>query len=193
MGRAASHPARQRPLIGASSVLLALAVAVLGGPQPVGASPGDVCSPDPPEYYRIDLISTKRVPGSGYASGTAEMLFSDSPFGVSLGADGSYRHLLDIRVARLAPAREGRYVAWVTTPSLDRAERLGVLDEDHRIQGPVKWNKFIAVISWEADEATDQDRWQGPIVMRGMSRSGKMHTMAGHGPFEQEKCATYGY
>jgi hypothetical protein len=29
--------------------------------------------------------------------------------------------------------------------------------------------------------------------MRGMSRSGMMHTMAGHGPFQQENCARYGY
>jgi len=35
--------------------------------------------------------------------------------------------------------------------------------------------------------------WTGPVVMRGMSRSGLMHTMAGHGAFEQENCAAYGY
>ena len=35
--------------------------------------------------------------------------------------------------------------------------------------------------------------WTGPIVIRGMSRSGMMHTMAGHGPFEEENCAAYGY
>lgn len=37
------------------------------------------------------------------------------------------------------------------------------------------------------------DMWSGPVVLRGMSRSGMMHTMAGHGPFEQENCAAYGY
>ena len=35
--------------------------------------------------------------------------------------------------------------------------------------------------------------WTGPVVSRGMSRSGLMHTMAGHGPFETEPCAVYGY
>jgi hypothetical protein len=29
--------------------------------------------------------------------------------------------------------------------------------------------------------------------MRGMSRSGRMHTLAGHGPFEAEPCAKYGF
>jgi hypothetical protein len=37
------------------------------------------------------------------------------------------------------------------------------------------------------------ERWQGPVVLRGMSRSGMMHTMAGHGPFETEPCAVYGF
>ncbi|MDE2875730.1 MAG: hypothetical protein OXU69_07275 [Gemmatimonadota bacterium] len=31
------------------------------------------------------------------------------------------------------------------------------------------------------------------VVIRGMSRSGMTHTMAGHGPFEEENCAAYGY
>ena len=51
----------------------------------------------------------------------------------------------------------------------------------------------------EEDEAsvTDDDpgaeRWSGPIVFRGMSRSGMMHTMVGHGALQKENCAAYGY
>ena len=55
------------------------------------------------------------------------------------------------------------------------------------------WNKFLVFVTLEPAEATGEARWQGPVVMRGLSRSGLMHTMAGHGPYEQEPCAVYGY
>jgi hypothetical protein len=35
--------------------------------------------------------------------------------------------------------------------------------------------------------------WTGPIVFRGMSRSGMMHTMVGHGALQMENCSSYGY
>ena len=60
------------------------------------------------------------------------------------------------------------------------------------VTGQVAWNKFLGVITREPADATPET-WQGPIIMRGMSRSGRMHTMAGHGPFEAEPCAKYGY
>ena len=67
-----------------------------------------------------------------------------------------------------------------------------MLDDTHRIQGEAGWNKFLVVVSLE-EEPEAVERWSGPIVLRGMSRSGMMHTMAGHGPFASEPCATYGY
>lgn len=170
-----------------------LLIAGFAGVGPASAGPVVCTPPDPPEYYQINLVTTKRVPGSAYARGTAEMLFMASPFGVSLGADGSYQYQLHIDVRGLQPPAEGRYVAWVTTPTLAEVKRLGALDDSLQVKGSVGWNKFIMAISLEADDAEGQDRWQGPIVMRGMSRSGQMHTMAGHGPFEQENCAKYGY
>ncbi len=40
-----------------------------------------------------------------------------------------------------------------------------------------------------SEEATaDVQRWQGPILLRGLSPSGRLHTMAGHGPFEDVSC-----
>ncbi|MBN4056265.1 hypothetical protein JYT20_00930 [Rhodothermus sp. AH-315-K08] len=148
---------------------------------------------DPPAYYAIDLVTTKRLPGSRLARGTADVLFAKSPFGVALSPNGSYVYDLRIAVEKLAPARGGVYVVWVTTPSLDERVRIGVLDESLRLTGQVAWNKFLVVVSLEPDAAESAPSWTGPIVLRGMSRSGNMHTQAGHGPFETEPCAVYGY
>ena len=164
----------------------------LAAPAPV---PGGVCTadPEPPPYYAFPMVSTRRVPGTGPASGTGHVSFAASPFGIALAPDGSYR--LDVRLEfdRLRPPRQGSYVVWFTTPTLDRIERAGVLDESFRFGGQVEWNKFLVVVTLEADPADNAEIWSGPIVLRGMSRSGMMHTMAGHGPFEKENCATYGY
>ncbi len=154
-----------------------------------------VCEPGTtgPDYYRIPLVSTKRVVGSHYARGTAEVYHADSPFGVTVATDGSYVRRLEIAIDGLQPAVDGSYVAWVTTPALDEVELLGTLEEPHRLGGLVPWNKFLVVISLEADPRSLGSKWSGPIEMRGMSKSGAMHTMAGHGPYETENCAAYGF
>lgn len=177
-------------LIGAFAALLfapnPAARAELG---PLVCAPGD----DPPPYYSIDLVTTKRVSGARMATGKADVVFARSPFGLALSADGSYQYELLISVDKLAPAEQGEYVAWVTKPQLDQRVRLGVLDENHSLTGRVGWNKFLVVITLEEDAAEGAPSWKGPVVVRGMSRSGLMHTQAGHGPFETEPCAVYGY
>ena len=167
----------------------------------------------PPPYYAIDLVSTRRIPGSGEARGTAAVTFAGSPFGISISAMGGYVQDLAISVDRLKPAKTGAYVVWITTPDLDEVVRAGVLDDEMRASGQVSWNKFLVVITLEdsveesADGSADRSAarssaesgdgtsgiWQGPIVLRGASRSGRMHTMAGHGPFQLEPCIKYGY
>ena len=161
-------------------------------------SPGtlDVCSASDvvsPEFYEIVLVTTGRVPGSRRAKGKSEVAFSHSPFGISLSQNGDYLRDLSLSVTNLMPAARGDFVVWVTTPSLDQIERLGVLSDDGRLDGQVSWNKFLVVITLEEDEARGQDRWQGPIVLRGVSKSGAMHTSLGHGPFEQENCSAVGF
>jgi len=84
-------------------------------------------------------------------------------------------------------------VAWVTTPQLDQIKPLGRFSEELRVDGQTDWNKFLLVVTLEPASGDLGDIWSGPIVARGMSRSGLMHTMAGHGPFETEPCAVYGY
>ncbi len=156
-------------------------------PPPASAVPVDA-----PTYYAFPVVSTRRLPGTGLATGRGEVTFADSPFGVALAADGSY--LLDVRlsVERLAEPREGVYVGWLTTPELDEVERLGPL-EDGRLRGRARWNKFLLVVTLESGDDPKAAAWAGPVALRGMSRSGQMHTMAGHGAFEEENCAAYGY
>ena len=150
---------------------------------------------DAPTYYQIDLVSTRRVPGTGYSRGVGDVTFtSSSPFGIALAADGSYRYDVQLSFERLPDPVSGVYAVWVTTTQLDRVVPAGVLEPEQRaISATVEWNQFLVVVSLEPDAESVGDRWSGPIVMRGLSRSGLMHTMAGHGPFEEENCAAYGY
>ncbi len=147
----------------------------------------------PSDYYAIDLVPTGRVPGTGLAKGVAYQTAARSPFfGVALAPSGEYLHDLDIQADGLKPLSNGAYVAWVTDTDVKEIVRLGALDATLRIQGPVAWNKFLVVITREPS-SEPADIWEGPIIMRGMSRSGLMHTMAGHGPFQAEPCAKYGF
>lgn len=161
------------------------------------ASTADGCrvlaDPEPPPYYQIALVSTRKVPGAGQASGVGDVSYKATPFGIGIGVDGSYVYNLDLHIERLAPAKKGRYVAWVSTPDIKQIKRLGPLGETHHIKGVVDWNKFLVIITLETDLSPGLAKWKGPVVLRGVSRSGFMHTMAGHGPYESEPCAVYGY
>lgn len=184
---------------------LLLLVAVVGGLPVAADGPTTalragvaraICTmdPDPPEYYRIELVTTKNVPGTAYVDAHADVTYApSSPFGVSIAADGSYRYDIRVDLSEAGAPPRGGYVAWVTTSQVDEIRRLGPLDEDGRVTGPVAWNKFLVVVTLEDDPETAAERWSGPVAFRGMSRSGQMHTMAGHGPFQEENCATYGY
>ncbi|MDH3269757.1 MAG: hypothetical protein OEN56_00400 [Gemmatimonadota bacterium] len=150
--------------------------------------------PTGPEYYAFDLFATRNIPGTGLAIGRAEVAVSGaSPFSIALGPDGSYVYDIHISLERMKPPGQGRLVAWVTTPEIDRIVRMGALDENLRSSGTVGWNKFIVVITLEREDDPTAATWSGPVVFRGMSRSGMMHTMVGHGALQQENCAAYGY
>jgi len=173
--------------------LLLLAVGMLSGGSPE-LPPGACLSPaGSPEYYQFPLVTTGRIPGAGRASGLGEVRFPTNPFGVAIGADGSYVYELSVSTKGVRIPGDGQLVAWVTTTEIDRIERVGALDAGGRAVGSVSLNKFLVVITLEASDDPEATTWSGPVVLRGMSRSGKMHTMAGHGPFEEEKCAAYGY
>ena len=167
-----------------------------------GGLPGDWSSPvsrggspletKAPDYYAIELVAAGRVPGTRLSRGVALQTFASSPFNVSLAPSGEYAHHLDISVTGLKARDASVYAVWAATAELDRVVSLGMLDEDFRAAGQVVWNKFLVFITLEPAGAIG-DTWTGPVILRGMSRSGRMHTMAGHGPFQVEPCVKYGY
>lgn len=146
----------------------------------------------PVGYYGVEMVPTRRVPGTGNAVGVAEVTFSKSPYGVSITPDGTYVYDIALRVERLKRPERGVLTAWATKSDLGEVRRLGRLDENLEAGGTVAWNKFLLVVTLEPADAKSE-RWTGPIVMRGMSRSGLMHTLAGHGPYEKEPCSKYGF
>ena len=153
----------------------------------------DLCTVGP-QYYAFELVTTKNIPGTGLATGKVQASVSgNSPFSVQLTPDGSYAYDLHVSLQRMKAPLQGNLVAWVTTTEIDRIERMGALDANLQTSGRVRWNKYIVVITLESSDDPDQKQWAGPIVMRGMSRSGMMHTMVGHGALQEENCAAYGY
>ena len=148
-------------------------------------------SPNLP-YYAIEMVKTGRVPGTGRSRGLGQASFARSPFGVSIAPDGSYIYDLTVGFEGLN-AQDGHYTVWLTTAEVDNIKRLGVLDANGLVNGRVEWNKYLVVLTLESADDPEATKWSGPIVSRGMSRSGAMHTMAGHGPFVGEPCAKYGF
>ena len=173
-----------------------LALLALLGATPTAADSAQpaFCGAIGPEYYAIELFTTRNIPGTGLAKGMVEVtVASSSPFSVQLDANGRYQYDLGVTIQRMRAPRYGHLVAWVTTPDLDEISRLGTLDQNFQVPGSVAWNQFIVVITLEEADDPEAPMWSGPVVFRGLSRSGMMHTMAGHGALQQENCASYGY
>lgn len=180
-----------------------LALVFLLGSHPgraaaAGAGGGACWNPEPPEYYTFEMVTTRNVPGTARLRGSAAVTFVHSPFGVAVSADGSYTYDVHLEFEGLPPApRGGAWAVWLTKSDLSEISYAGVVEPGEAFSGRVGWNKFLAIVTLEdpADLAVEGGpaRWSGPVVTRGMSRSGMMHTMAGHGPLQQENCAAWGY
>lgn len=191
----------------AAAVVLSLATPGAGGrialaaPSPPVNPTVDASScavPAPPDYYTFEMVTTKNVPGTARLKGVAEVTFAPSPFGISVGPDGSYAYDVHLALENLPSAPPGgAWAVWFTRSDLSEISYAGVLEPGTRFTGRVAWNKFLAIVTLEEPAALAVDggpaRWRGPVVTRGMSRSGRMHTMAGHGPLQQENCAAWGY
>ena len=156
------------------------------------AAPAAVATAD---YYNITMSATGRAPGArGYVTKT----FAPSPFGIAVTADGRYIYDVHVKVEGLRGPPATEYTVWVAPPNLSPIVRLGVLDEHFELSGQVDFNKLIMFVtaerpgSWDSDNGDDGSAggnvWKGPILMQGISRSGMMHSAAGHGPFEVENC-----
>ncbi|MDE2997215.1 MAG: hypothetical protein OXT73_10865 [Bacteroidota bacterium] len=172
--------------------LIAFVAALWFAPLPA-TTPSDCVILADPDYYRIDLVTTRKVSGARLAEGFGEVTYASSPFGVSVSPSGTYLMDIHVKVDKVRLAEDKILAAWVTTPNLDRIVSLGALDENLQVKGQTDFNKFLLVVTLEPADQVIGDMWTGPVVVRGMSRSGLMHTMAGHGPFESEPCAVYGY
>lgn len=180
-----------------AAALIAAPGAFAAGSAPLAPGPA-VCAGVPlpeggPDYYAIELVPTGRVPGMRDAGGTAEVRHRGGPFTIGVGRDGAYAQDLRVDVRGVPAQSDGVLAVWLTTPQLDRVQPVGTLAGSGGLEADVSWNKFLVVVSFEPSVEAVGDRWSGPIVMRGSSRSGRMHTMAGHGPFQGEPCAKYGY
>lgn len=137
-----------------------------------------------PEVVR--LSGTQSAPGS---RGSMTLTQPGSPFEITVDEGGFQTFDIEIQVEQMRKRRGAVYVAWAAKPELDEWVQLGTLGEDNRLAGRVAWNQFLIFVSEEA--SADVERWQGPIMLTGLSPSGRLHTMAGHGPFEAMNCQLY--
>ena len=170
-----------KPGIGAfqaGAVFLALLVSISSASQ--SSSPLGICSrgsmqalQPSPSLYCMDLVP---VPDLPLVSGTAELGYARSPFGVAMSPDG--HHLYDIALELKGlpdPKTLGDfsvYVAWVTTPLLEPMTRLGAVRNGRTTVGKVGLNKFFILVTAEA--SADVEARQGRLVIRGMSPSNLM-------------------
>jgi len=138
-----------------------------------------------PETVR--MRPTQQAPGS---RGTMVLMLPNSPYGVTVDSDGRQAYDVRVEIGQLRRRDGLHYVVWAATPELDQFVRLGVLGAENHVSGPVAWNKFLVFVSEEP--SADVETWTGPILLTGLSPSGRMHTMAGHGPFEDVSCTDIG-
>ena len=143
--------------------------------------------PAGPDPYLVQLVPTAHANG---ARGHVELRFAPSPFGVTVTAQGN--HLYDAKLTTSGLRPDGStLVVWAATPSLDQVQKLGALDAQGTLSGRIAFNKFLVFVT--AETSAGVERWSGPILLRGISPSGRMHTMAGHGPFQGEPCSKWGF
>ena len=128
--------------------------------------------------YDIKLLPTAAAPA---ASGQARLVWATSPFGVAVTADGRARYDVQITAAGLPGAgssNSAAYVAWATSTDLAKWVRLGTVANGTTTVGHVDMNKFLLVITAEADSTALTHG--GPTVLHGTSPSGWLQTFLSH-------------
>ena len=129
--------------------------------------------------YDIILLNTPRAPT---AKGTARLVWAPGPFGVTVTADGRASYDVQFSLTGLPdPSTLGSYtayVAWMATTNLDKWHRLGVVANGNTTVGRAELNKFMLVITAEAD-STPPGR-KGPTVLHGISPSGWLQSLITH-------------
>jgi len=129
--------------------------------------------------YDILLRNTPRTPN---AQGTARLVFAESPFGVTVTADGHASYDVELTLSGLPePSALGAYkayVAWGVTPDLKQWRRLGPVSNGKFTVGQVEFNKFLLVVAAESDSAATTHA--GPVALSGTSPSGWLQTFLSH-------------
>ena len=131
--------------------------------------PCDDPAPDGPsrDLYCIELVP---APGIAGASGRVELAQPPGPFTVSVAPDGRPRYQLILSAEGLPPpgslgARV--LVAWVTSPSMESVQRMGVVRNGRTTLGTVELEKFVVLITAESRAEVVQPGKH--LVLRGQS------------------------
>ena len=129
--------------------------------------------------YDIKLLNTPRAPD---AKGTARLVFAESPFGITVTADGRSSYDVQLSLTGLPqPSTIGAYrayVAWAATTDLKRWHRLGPVHNGSSTVGRAEDNKFLLVITAEADSSVTEHK--GPTVLHGISPSAWLQSFVTH-------------
>ncbi|HEX6532991.1 MAG TPA: hypothetical protein VF041_00255 [Gemmatimonadaceae bacterium] len=129
--------------------------------------------------FDIALFATPKAPA---ARGHARLVYAQSPFGIAVTADGRASYDVQISATGLPePSTLGAYsayVAWAVTPDLGRWHRLGTVTNGTTTVGSAELNKFLLVITAEADTAPRAHA--GPTVLHGTSPSGWLQSFLTH-------------
>ena len=129
--------------------------------------------------YDIPLFNSPAAPT---ARGSARLIFAASPFGVAVLADGVASYDVQVDISGLPDASTlgpfTTYVAWTATTDLSRWQRLGLVGNGTTRVGPAELNKFLLVITAEADSLAVERK--GPTVLHGTSPSGWLQSFVSH-------------
>jgi hypothetical protein len=129
--------------------------------------------------FDISLFNTPKAPA---AQGHARLVFASSPFGVAVTADGRASYDVQIDASGLPdPSTLGAqgYVAWAVTTDLSKWYRLGTVANGKNTVGHAELNKFLLVITAEANPASGSSH-AGPTVLHGTSPSGWLQSFLSH-------------
>ena len=129
--------------------------------------------------YDIRLLNTPNTPS---ARGSARLVFAQSPFGVAVTVDGRASYDVQLSLTGLPePSTLGpytAYVAWAATTDLSKWQRLGPVGNGTTTVGQIQFNKFLLVITAEANGTPTAK--QGPTALHGISPSGFLQSMITH-------------
>lgn len=183
--------------VSAIGVTPLLWLGIVGGPAEekapsanlTGVHSACMAAPFSVEWRDPELVSLRPTQSAPGSRGSMTLTQPASPFGVTVNAVGNHVYDVTVQVDRLRRRRGAVYVVWAAMPDLDEYIRLGALGDSNILTAPLAWNKFMVFVSEET--SVEVERWEGPILLTGLSPSGRMHTMAGHGPFEDVSCQQY--